>query len=315
MREIKMLYERAATRNFHAGFLFYALTAFFHITPSFGEEPLPPNCNEFLGRQCDRDLQTCLFANASSNEAQCRCYELSVACLERIDPTECLRGAHCTLFYNSCTQFYCKENPIRCRKCYSSSEIDIPRKESSLLLQFATSPPGAISIILLLFVSGYHCYFFGKRVLLEGASCEASTCPNYDRYMLALNGCRRICRRQCSDAGRGRNDRSARHQAGSKNIKKRKKKKKKQKKRNRNLTHDSQKARPEFDVLKENNDFELADQNDGGGGFAASELDQLQMLEEYRDKLGQEIEAQDNMLLDAAGSTENSGGKDSEPLI
>ena len=83
------------------------------------EEPLPPNCNQFYGRQCDAKLQKCVFANSSHPELQCVCYEVYVHCLRAIDANSCMRGAHCKLFHNACTQFYCKKEPLRCASCYA----------------------------------------------------------------------------------------------------------------------------------------------------------------------------------------------------
>ena len=90
-------------------FLLFALLA---ATQIVSEEPLPPSCSTFYGRICDSTLQSCVFSNSSNTEAQCKCSETHVKCLRDIDPKQCLRGAHCKLYYSTCINFYCQENPI-----------------------------------------------------------------------------------------------------------------------------------------------------------------------------------------------------------
>ena len=305
---------------FNAGlpFLFLVLPLIAPAT-TLAEEPLPPNCNEFLGRKCDRALQTCLFANQSSHERQCKCYELSVGCLKGIDPTECLRGAHCALFYNACTQFYCKDMPERCTPCFAASEIDIPHAERSMFLKFATSPPGAILIIVIVLASTYHCFFFGKRVY-GGESCECATCPNYDRCVVLLNSCRRTKPR--------------RHRHDRKKQKKRKKKQKKQKKQRRKSRGEGLNApTSKFQTLDEDegededDHYDVEDEGiglvehrdgsdenadgDDSGMFDVSELDQLRMLEEYRETLGNEMnEVEEEGVPVAAGDGKHTRNDD-----
>ena len=157
----------------------FIFVTFFH---AFAEEPLPPACSTFYGRRCDATLQTCVFANSSNTEAQCECYETHVACLRAIDPKNCLRGAHCKLFYNSCTKFYCPTNPIRCATCTSESEIDRPPPTKNFFFRMISTPSGATVFIILVLLVAYHCFGFASNVIFHGASCNKRACPQYKRW-------------------------------------------------------------------------------------------------------------------------------------
>ena len=152
------------------------------VLPTSSEEPLPPKCNTFLGRQCDTRLQDCVFNHSSDASLQCQCYEEYVECLRSIDPKECLRGAHCKLFDNSCKAFYCKSQPIRCPVCYAESEVDRPHKEQSFLFGLVSSPPGVFGFVVLLALMGYQCCGFAKNVICHGASCTRRACPFYKSW-------------------------------------------------------------------------------------------------------------------------------------
>jgi hypothetical protein len=162
------------------------------------EEPLPPNCNQFYGRKCDKFLVRCVFANSSdTGDKQCQCYETYVDCLRKIDRKECMRGAHCKLYDNACKSFYCKKEPIRCPTCYATSEIDIPIKEQSFFFRMVSSPPGMITFLLIFVFLSYQCCMFLNKVIFHGASCKIKTCPFYKHWkkIKTKKKLRRFCKR------------------------------------------------------------------------------------------------------------------------
>ena len=170
-----------------------------HALLACGEEPLPPNCNTYLGRQCDKTLLSCVMANSTDHtDKQCQCYETYVDCLRGIDPQECMRGAHCKLYDNACKAFYCKPQPLRCPVCYAESEIDMPHAETSLFFGMVSSPPGILMSVLIVLFLGYQCGSFANQVVYHGASCRMKTCPFYKHWKKFNNkkkirkGCKKL---------------------------------------------------------------------------------------------------------------------------
>ena len=107
------------------------------------------------GRACDRAFLDCVRLNASSAQSQCRCHQLHTACLRDIDPKECLRGKHCSFFYHSCKNFYCKTEQKKCEQCYATTEYDPPPLRQGALVEFMESPFGAIFTVLLAATAAY----------------------------------------------------------------------------------------------------------------------------------------------------------------
>ena len=250
--------------------LFFLLAA---ATAARGEEQLPPGCSIFRGRACDRALQTCLFNNSSSQSRQCACYEEQVRCLRAIDPKECMRGNHCVLYRNGCTQFYCKPYPERCAPCYSTREADVPVPQRNIFLQFVSTPSGAALVAVLALVGTYQCVGFSRKVLFEGASCELQTCPQYERwrwfcrsFQRAPRSCRRTVKRwrrqlEARDGGGGA---TGGHRNKAKSSTRKKQRKKRKQRKQKRAT-----ARVELD----DNDDEIDDRMDDGPDNAFAEIE------------------------------------------